>query len=409
MDSRADVHNIVYGTGYQIFQSTILPAIESAQHEVQFVTCFWAASKSKDALNESLIKLSNAALQRKTKIKVRIGFSSCSLLQKLFHTRSPEGHTYDASTWQKKLGLPGKNDISGLDLEIRSIFFLPFSVWHPKFVIIDNREVFLPSCNVSWEEWFEGCVHMTGPVVQQFTTFWNNHWASTADRNDAPKPLPSHESIPQLANLMCKFLPSPHHRNPNFRLPWQNCAPPPQTPLNIELLELFNHARRSIFIQTPNLTCPPVLDALVAALERGVDVRVTTSERLMILEQLVTAGTTTSRCVKRLIRTYERLRSRPLDEEAGFRKPGLLHISYYEPRKERTKGVTEPVQSHLKLTAVDDEIVVFGSGNMDRASWFASQELGVSFHSKEMVRTSLELLEKEMVGRSKIVFDGEKH
>lgn len=27
----------------------------------------------------------------------------------------------------------------------------PFSVWHPKFVIIDDNEVFLPSCNVSWE------------------------------------------------------------------------------------------------------------------------------------------------------------------------------------------------------------------------------------------------------------------
>jgi phosphatidylserine/phosphatidylglycerophosphate/cardiolipin synthase-like enzyme len=207
---------------------------------------------------------------------------------------------------------------------------------------------------------------------------------------------------------MCKFLPSPHHRNPNFRLPWQKCASPPQTPLNTELLSLFEHAQHSIFIQTPNITCPPVLDAVLAALERGVNVRITTSERLMILEQLVTAGTTTSRCVKRLIERYERLISRQWDQEAGRGGSGELHISYYEPRASREQGVAEPVQSHLKLTVVDNEVVVFGSGNMDRASWFTSQELGVAFYSSETVKMSVAKLEQDMVGRTRLRYDSTK-
>lgn len=42
------------------------------------------------------------------------------------------------------------------------------------------------------------------------------------------------------------------------------------------------------------------------------------------------------------------------------------------------------MKSHLKLVVVDDEITVFGSGNMDRASWFTSQELGVALLSREV-------------------------
>lgn len=57
-------------------------------------------------------------------MRVRICLSSLSLLQKLFHTSSPEGKTYPPEIWHSKLGLPGQHDLTGLDLEVKSIFFL---------------------------------------------------------------------------------------------------------------------------------------------------------------------------------------------------------------------------------------------------------------------------------------------
>jgi phosphatidylserine/phosphatidylglycerophosphate/cardiolipin synthase-like enzyme len=57
-----------------------------------------------------------------------------------------------------------------------------------------------------------------------------------------------------------------------------------------------------------------------------------------------------------------------------------LKIGYFRP----VMGAGGPVKSHLKLTVVDDEVTVLGSGNMDRASWFTSQELGVALLSKEL-------------------------
>lgn len=124
MESRTSVRGIAFGTGYRIFKENILPAVEAATESVTLVTCFWAASRTRDALNESLLILSNNALKRGRKVRVRICFSSSSLFQKLFHTASPEGKTYPSSTWHSKLGLPEQHDLGGLDLEVKSIFFL---------------------------------------------------------------------------------------------------------------------------------------------------------------------------------------------------------------------------------------------------------------------------------------------
>lgn len=477
----ATITPLAFTTGFQIYQTSILPAILSAQHEVILITCFWStASETLARLRETLLQLSekSVALQRQRKkkkgkeqqkkIKVRIGFSSSSVWQKLTHTFSKEGKVYSGEEVFGKRGLlsPLSSSSSsekeekekekekelwrGLDLEIKSIFFLPFSVWHPKFVIVDRKEVWLPSCNVSWEEWFEGGVRVQGEgVVRKFVEFWEENWRSEGDgggdrgegeedgeeeEDEEEEPDQDQDQEDQedqedfhhynspsttttLPNIPYKFLPSPHHRNPHFHLfPWQPPSPPPPTPLNLELLHLFTTAHKSIYIQTPNLTCAPVLDALWgAAVERGVQVTIVTSERLMRVEQLVTAGRTTGWCVRGLVKKYQRAmleRERRMgDLEAGRGGTmGSLRVSYYEPRsgaatKAKTGGDAEPVQSHLKLTVVDEEAIVFGSGNMDRASWYTSQELGVAFYSHELVTQVMQSLQSALEGRTKLVYD----
>ncbi|KAM3425371.1 hypothetical protein BST61_g7317 [Cercospora zeina] len=429
MSETANIRSLTFGTGYQIFTSSILPAIESAQEEVILITCFWASSPTRSALNDTLLKLSAKALARTTssdrsssikRIRVRIGFSSSSLFQKLFHTSSPSGKVYPPTEWSTKLGLPAAENLEGIDLEVKSIFFLPFSVWHPKFVVIDRKEVFVPSCNVSWEEWFEGCVRLDGKgIVGEFLKFWELKWRGRLERfgtslqnGDEERgllgPITTTNSL-GLENVGCKFLPSPHHRNPRFRFfPWQKCAEPPRTPLNVELLGLFAGAKGSIYVQSPNVTCPPVLEHILGAVGRGVDVTIVTSEKLMILEQLVTAGTTTSRCMSKLAKKHQTLLNAPRDEEAGLTAAGALRISYYVPRSRTTATEGEPVQSHVKLTIVDDEVIVFGSGNMDRASWYTSQELGVAFYSSELVTETKQRLQHELEGRTKLYYEAAK-
>ncbi|OAK93772.1 phospholipase D/nuclease [Phaeosphaeriaceae sp. SRC1lsM3a] len=435
----SNLDTFVTGTGSAIYKS-LIPLLESANHELILVTCFWARSETLQTLNHVLRHLSNKAIHRGTdKIRVRLCFSSLSIFQKLFHKQTVAGQTYEPDVWVKKLGLPDPQELGGLDLKIKSVFILPFSVMHPKFIIVDRKRVALPSCNISWEEWFEGAATMTGSVVEQFLkyyfTFWERknevpaaQWLAEGTSNQIPASdvAPATESLKSICSLSATevptiFLPSPHRRNPRlnpFSSTERMLAPP--TPLNVFILNLFYKAERSIRIQTPNVTAPPVLAALLAALTRGIDVQILTSERLMILEQLVTAGTTTSRCISKLIKRYQNIgkdkkapRQRLTDEEAAISplSPGSLQISYFEPiggPKSRGQEGGEPQQSHLKMTIVDDEVVVLGSGNLDRASWYTSQELGVAFFDKEVVGKVATAVDEAMQERSKVVFDSDR-
>lgn len=442
--SESSVKSFMTGTGDAIYRS-LTPLLEATNHELILVTCFWARSSTLDSLNGILRNLSNKAITRGTgKIKVRLCFSSSSLFQKLFHTQSIQGQTYPPSSWAKQFGLPDPSQLEGLDLRVSSIFILPFSVMHPKFVLIDHQTVVLPSCNISWEEWFEGAITFSGPIVENFIQFYRRFWcrknvqslpATLADsayplrqRNTATATQNQHMDPPHghtttyisttSPTIPTIFLPSPHRRNPCFQpFASSSAVSAPPTPLNVFVLDLLAQAARTIRIQSPNLTAPPVLCAILKALERGVDVQILTSERLMILEQLVTAGTTTSRCVKTLIKRYRRLAraaiAHPTDEEAALSttRLGVLKIAYFEPlhgRRSRGQEDGEPQQSHLKMMIIDDEVVVLGSGNLDRASWFTSQELGVAFFDSGLVGQVEEAVDRGMKGRARLVFDGSR-
>jgi phosphatidylserine/phosphatidylglycerophosphate/cardiolipin synthase-like enzyme len=384
------------------------------------------------------------------------------LLQKLLHPQSRHGYVYPPSSWPSKLGLPDAAllEAGAIQLRVKSLFFLPFSVLHPKFLIVDRQRAFVPSCNVSWEAWLEGCVEITGDAVQALMSFYSLTWEEGSPDFRHPLSLEAGDDgegagvlnarqagvslIPSTAHyLTASFpgspatlptlvLPSTYHQNPHFHpLPWQKHPPPPPTPLNIALLQLFEQARRAIYIQTPNLTCKAVIHALLDALKRGVDVTIVTSRNMMLLEQLVTAGTTTSWCIGSLVRRFRRLRAALHrgdsagtihDLEAGRRSLGRLHVSYFRARSSasssRREGrplisgrthpdAEEPVHSHLKLTIVDGEYTVLGSGNMDRASWYTSQELGVLFHGGAFARTVKVGVDSVLEGRLELVFDSE--
>ncbi|THX74709.1 hypothetical protein D6D05_06844 [Aureobasidium pullulans] len=287
--TNSNLHSLHLGTGESIYNS-LLPLLESANEEVILVTCFWAVSSTQKLVNDALRKLSEKGQQRGRKIR-------------------------------SSMHLPNPQELEGLDLQVKSIFLLPFSVMHPKFIIVDRKVAVLPSCNVSWEDWFEGAVTLTGPVVSCFVDLWREFWAQPEDRDEllnrsadselediismTPQQqqqahLPVHAPL-DLKDIPTIFLPSPHNRNPSFRLPWQTSAPPPPTPLNTFFLRSLASAETEIYIQTPNLTAPPVLTAILRTLHRGINIHIVTSEKLMILEQLVTAGTTTSRCISKLI------------------------------------------------------------------------------------------------------------
>lgn len=376
----------IIGNGTSIYSSTILPALETAEYEILFVTCFWARSDCLSQLGGALVELSQKSSSRPKgtpKLRVRLCLSSRSFVQKLFHTSSASGYNYPPSTWVSSLGLPPPEALSGLDLQIKSRFFLPFSVMHPKFVIIDRKRALMPSCNLSYESWLEGCIPLMGPIVGKLARFWEESWGEghlpALDRRTEEH---AQETMEMLTNShIITLLPSPHHRSPRFR-PFLSIPKPPVTPLNAYLENVIATAKTDIKILTPNLTSRPVMLWLLAALTRGVDVTLITNRRMMVLEQLLTAGTLTEICVWTLKRRYKGLVDAQISADADLEQGrrgeiGNLSIGYFIPSFQYAR-------SHLKCTIVDGETVVLGSGNMDRASWCTSQELGIALEGQDV-------------------------
>ena len=64
-------------------------------------------------------------------------------------------------------------------------------------------------------------------------------------------------------------------------------------------------------------------------------------------------------------------------EEGQAHEVGRLRVGYFVPGSIYKK-------SHIKGTVVDEEVIVLGSGNMDRASWYTSQELGIALEGRQV-------------------------
>ncbi|KKF94845.1 cardiolipin synthetase [Ceratocystis platani] len=400
---------ITTGTGASIFKETLLPALSQARREIILVTCFWAESETLQSLRETLENMAArreaertrwGAAQRQNpenRLRISLCFSSSGVLQKLLHPQSTRGRVYQPKEWQG-LGLPSADTLSrgGIDLTVKSLFFLPFSVMHPKFLLVDRERAWMPSCNVSWESWFETCIEFEGPAVGALLAFHESVW-SIHNAGDYKDTQDVDETNDHVNTRDSDHFPPPgpiEHRNS-------------ATGAGVENMTSHN-AQKHIEIMTPNLTSDPAIEALLDALQRGVDVTLRTSRNMMTVEQLVTAGTTTAWKLKAMVARYRKMQTQryhaqssgPLSDIEGQQTSGLgkLEIYYYKSNKyaltQPGASLDEPVLAHAKVVLVDNEYMILGSGNMDRASWFTSQELGILLYmpgfSSDVWRTPLE-------------------
>ena len=446
--------SLITGTGYHIYTSLIIPQILTATYEVILVTCFWAASATRDALHTALLELSAKAVSSSSRLRVHICFSTYSLARNLLLPTPKRGQNYGPRKW-RKLGLPDASRIPGLELRVTRKFGWPWGIIHSKYVVIDREVAIFPSCNVSWERWLEDAISIRGPVVEHLlnfhTRFWENgtplaRLPSTQDSNSATvrttggaatqtssisAPETSRGKSPNTALLPSPHTPSllPPYLHPSTLLHTLPCLPSrppthPPTPLLTTTTHLLATACQSILMISPNVTAATVLAQLQSALSppRSVNVTIWTNKNLMTAEQLVTAGTTTPRCMASLQKWYDaevkRYGYHPSNNSVSATPRtgmGALEIRYFDGSEEQRvpklshlansmSDVTHqsnidlikestPVKLHAKITIIDYDKLLLGSGNMDAASWGTSQELGVLLEEGDIMG---QLLNKEL-------------
>lgn len=144
------------------------------------------------------------------------------------------------------------------------------------------------------------------------------------------------------------------------------------TPQNAAWLGALRHAKERVFIQTPTFCAAPVVDAVLAAVRRGVEVTLYVDVGFNDGgEALPLQGGTNEEVVRRM---YAELK-----EEEKER----LKYHWYTG-KDQIKPINAHLQQrncHVKLMIVDDTVGIAGNGNQDTQSWFHSQEANVMIDS----------------------------
>ena len=353
IDSSGTVHGFRIGNGLDI-TNLACHYILQARTSVHIATCFWAKSASLDALSSALEELSRRACDRGRIVSCKIVVSSISLLQKLV---GAEHEMYNGNRLQD-LGLPLGKDLAGLDIQVDRCFKRPVGVYHGKFTVVDDNLLILCSSNVSWENWLElGSVY-SGPIVQSFLSYFNvisqqDEGKSLLSLQPASYYVPDPEITQINLSTRIAFLPRLPSR---ILFPFCHNA---QAPAPVAFSSIVQNAKSSLFIVTPNLTAPLLLEDLKAALRRGVDIDVHIPRRMMVLEQILTLGFISEFKIFWLRRW------------AKQQQQGSLNIHWFQ------HSVYD--KSHVKLMVADDQVVVMGSSNLDRASESTSGEVNVAF------------------------------
>ncbi len=150
----------------------------------------------------------------------------------------------------------------------------------------------------------------------------------------------------------------------------------------------FQGARQHIRIQTPNFNDDAAIRGLGAAVRRGVKVEMVQSKLFNCeTENQFGQGGQNEKGIVRFIKEFGASAAQgPLHDIRWF-----TMIKDGKPVRvvDNTKGKKpeeRPNNSHAKFMAVDDELVIVGSANMDTQSWNQSRELNVMVFHPEVTK-----------------------
>ena len=144
------------------------------------------------------------------------------------------------------------------------------------------------------------------------------------------------------------------------------------------LLAAFAAAERTIDVQTPNLNDDAAIDALAAAVARGVGVRLLLSKGFNDRnERLPGQGGDNDAGIARL--------RRAIAARGAVR--GSLDVRWYAhvPGVALDERPDRAYSAHAKQAFFDDQVAFVGSANMDTQSWNQSREVNVLVDSAEVV------------------------
>jgi phosphatidylserine/phosphatidylglycerophosphate/cardiolipin synthase-like enzyme len=242
------------------------------------------------------------------------------------------------------------------------------------------------------ENWYELAIRLEGDIVQHFQHYFFHYFHPTsgeAPHNSIPsRPIETSLDFRERYGLSIYSL-----RSHSIPIAFLACGPSLRGVLpfaDIRVIptrfqiKAITRARRSIFIQTPTFTSLAIIKALKQTLLKTIQVTIYLSRNMMVLESLVT-GWSTTKCRVKLLQKWARRH-----QETN------LTVEWFQGDPDQ-KFVVDGDKTHIKFMVVDEELVIVGSSNLDRASACTSGEVNVAFSDPRLAKKILSAVKKHQL------------
>ncbi|MEE2743112.1 MAG: phosphatidylserine/phosphatidylglycerophosphate/cardiolipin synthase family protein [Bdellovibrionota bacterium] len=418
--------NRVYRTGDEIFGLT-KSLIENAEHEVLLQTYLY----EKNSLGVIKLREGVEALEARLKKEEKRGKKIRPVNVKILvdNQSGIVGKILDKSgmLWKGlKKGNPDGHDVYGLGfkkpidkkyvrIEVQLHNHTMLGSNHSKSVVVDRSQGIVMGANLmkyhdKFKKWgnispeTDHGFFVMGSVgkglAEDFYFAWQK--GSKYFTNDPDKMVPraGYNEIDRLKRfklpkvidkwaskrILEKSVPMALVTKRAVNVPWTRNSKNPQ---DQAFLSLFRNAKSNINIVSPNLNAPPLMDAMVEALKRGVNINILLSKNYQdFISKMPMAGGTNLKNVKKILKKVAKFA-----KKNPKKKVGVFNIRWFIDRKGRVskESGTDKLKlakwtSHTKYMSVDNQITVVGSANMDSQSWYYSRELNIAIDHHEITR-----------------------
>ena len=366
-------------TGTSIFPA-MADRIALAQHEVDIAFFVYNYSDAYDEVGDALARLESRQIAKGASepVIVRIVVDS----MKAFVNR-PEDMAMRVFDGISHLHL----DPQLVHVSIATYEHLALGNLHTKTVVIDGTTGMLGGANIQSQHdyadpWMDSFYTVQGEAAQALLADFDDaydhatQWVCSLDERGQPtcQPWPDAPSAWHTAAVLDPDVGALGLEGaciPTIvlsRTAWGGLNNDVNNPQDQGFLAAMDGAQSSIHIQTPNLNDDAVRDALIRALERGVEVRIVLSMGFNDGPMNLLGGTN-EEVAADLFRRAQGEAPTHAD---------LLHIRWYSRDGAQPVDGNVSGASHLKYTSVDGQLAIVGSSNMDTISWNHSRETNLA-------------------------------
>lgn len=248
---------------------------------------------------------------------------------------------------------------SNIKVRTRANTWLVFD--HVKTISIDGKTVYLGGMNIGKEyrySWHDMMIKMKGPISEVINEQFNRAWALSSWKGDAQYLASKVGNNPDIKKITAEAMKDNGEKYADIRLQYTKYFT--RDIYRAKLLAI-KRAKQYIYIENPYLTDYKIVNELIKARERGVDVRIILPTHNNVYYMKKSNILVTNRLLENGVRVYF--------------YPGMTHIK----------------------ASIYDGYVMLGTANFDKLSLIVNEEMNIAFYNLEYAReVKQRLFEKDL-------------